>query len=79
MLLSQMNLHIPVAPFLVFVLLTLLLLTWVIFTLVVRYHWKNYGTSQLEVMSMSFIYFVGSLILLAATAIFAFLYYVSAQ
>lgn len=76
--LGQMGIQIPLTPFLIFLLLTLLMVAWGIFTWIVRYHWKSYGTSKLEVMSMSFVYFVGSGILLAGMALFAFLYNFSA-
>ena len=75
---SQIGVHIPVTPFFIFLLFTLIMCTWGVFSWIVRYHWKSYGTSALEVMTMSLVYFVGSGILLGGMALFAFLYYLSA-
>ncbi len=76
--LGQMGFRIPLTPFFLFLLFALLMAAWAVFTWIVRYHWKSYGTSTLEVMTMSLIYFVGSGILLAGMALFAFLYNFSA-
>lgn len=72
------NLHIPVTPLLLFATLALLIAGWGIFTLVVRYHWKNYGTGKLEMFTMNFFYLIGSAVLLALMIIFALLYFFSA-
>lgn len=75
---SQLGIHIPITPFLLFAVFAVLLFLWALFTWIVRYHWKSYGTNKLDVMSMSFIYFIGSAVLLAGMALFAFLYNFSA-
>lgn len=76
--LGQFNFHIPVTPMLLFAVLALLLAGWGIFTVIIRYHWKNYGTGKLEVFTMNFFYLTGSLVLIGLMLIFAFLYYSSA-
>ena len=68
------NIHIPITPLLLFSLGALLFAVWAIFSIIARYHWKNYGTNKLEVIKMTLIYFVGSGILLALIGIFAFVY-----
>jgi hypothetical protein len=75
---AQLNLHIPITPLLIFALLMLLLAGWGVFTVIIRYHWKNYGTGKLEVFTMNFLYLVGSGILIALLTISALLYYSSA-
>lgn len=71
---NQFNLHIPITPLLLFSLGALLFAVWAVFSIIAHYHWKSYGTNQLEIIKMTLIYFVGSAILLAAVAIFAFAY-----
>ncbi len=75
--LGQMGFHVPLTPFFLFVLFALLLGAWAIFSWIVRYHWKAYGTSKLDVISMSLIYFIGSGVLLAGMTLFVFLYSMS--
>lgn len=75
---TQFNLHIPVTPILLFVAGALLIALWSIFTLVIRYHWKNYGTGKIEVFTMNFFYLTGSVILIALMSISTFLYFSSA-
>jgi uncharacterized membrane protein HdeD (DUF308 family) len=77
-MLPVFNIHIPVTPLLLFVFLALLLSAWGIFSVVVRYHWRQYGTSKLEILSMTFFYLAGSAVLLGLTTASAFLYYASA-
>jgi hypothetical protein len=77
--LAQFNLHIPITPVLLFVVLALLVALWAIFTLVIRYHWKNYGTGKLEVFTMNFFYLAGSAILIGLLLISALLYLSSAS
>jgi hypothetical protein len=76
--LGQMGFRVPLTPFFLFILFTLLMGAWGVFSWIVRYHWKSYGTSKLDVMTMSLVYFVGSGILLAGMALFASLYNFSA-
>lgn len=68
------NVHIPITSPLLFSLGALILAVWAIFSIIARYHWKNYGTNKLEIMKMTLIYFVGSGILLGLIGIFAFAY-----
>ncbi|HEY9585816.1 MAG TPA: hypothetical protein VJJ02_04485 [Candidatus Paceibacterota bacterium] len=74
---GQLNLHIPVTPILLFSILAILIVLWGVFTIVIRYHWKNYGTGKLEVFTMNFFYFVGSIILIVLMVVFALLYLAS--
>ena len=55
--------QIPVTAILLFSLLALIIAGWLVFTLIIRYHWKNYGTGGVEILTMNFVYFVGSLVL----------------
>ena len=72
--LNQLGFHIPVTPLLLFSLGGLLFAVWAIFSIIAHYHWKNYGASKIEVVKMTLIYFVGSAILIALIAVFAFAY-----
>lgn len=78
-ILDQLSIHIPITPLLLFSLGALLFVVWAIFTIIARYHWKNYGANKLEVMKMTFIYFIGSAILLALTLVFAITYAIPAN
>jgi hypothetical protein len=71
------DLAIPVPAFLLGALFALLFAVWLVFSLIVRYHWNKYGHSRLEVMQMNFVYFVGSGILVATTLVFLILYSLS--
>lgn len=75
--LAQLNFHIPVTPILLFSIMALTLVAWGIVTLVIRYHWKNYGTGKLEIFTMNFFYLAGSVILVTLMSVFALLYLVS--
>lgn len=75
---GQFNFHIPVTPVLLFALLALLIAGWAIYTLILRYHWKNYGTGKLEVFTMNFFYITGSIVLIVLMAVAALLYSSSA-
>lgn len=77
--LGQGGFHIPVTPTLVFASLAALIATWAIFTLIIRYHWKRYGTSRIQTFAMSFFYLAGSMVLLGGTTLAAIIYYVSSQ
>jgi hypothetical protein len=77
-LFGQFSVHIPITPTLLFATLALLIIGWAVFTLIVRYHWKNYGTVKLEVFTMNFFYLTGSLVLIALMVVCAFLYFSSA-
>ena len=72
--LGQSGIHIPVTPQLLFIILSLLLAVWLVFTLIIRYHWKNYSTKGTEAFAMNFFYLTGSGILIAGLLITGFLY-----
>lgn len=73
-----LNFHIPVTPMLLFIILAILIAAWGVFTLVIRYHWKNYGTGKLEAFTMNFLYLIGSIILIVLMSTSALLYLSSA-
>lgn len=75
--LNQIDFHIPVTPLLVFSLFGLLLSAWLIYSMIMRYHWKNYSVTKLEVLRTSLIYFTGSGILLFIIGACAILYAIS--
>lgn len=75
--LATLGIHIPVPPILIFALLSFLVAVWLVISWMFHYHWKNYGTSKLEVLTMTFFYNAGSAILLLLTAASAILYYAS--
>ena len=77
-LLGNSGFHLPITGMLVFAVFFLLLAGWLVFTLVIRYHWKNYGTGGVEIFSMNFFYFTGSFIGIALMLISASLYFFSA-
>lgn len=77
-LFSKMSIHIPLSAFALFVILAILVAVWAIFTLIIRYHWKNFGTSELDFVGMNVIYLTGSVILVLGMAISAFLFSFSA-
>lgn len=76
-LLSKLNFQFPITSFLIFVIFSLLIIVWLGFTLIIRYHWKNYGSGALSILTMSFIYFIGSGVLILGMGLFAFLYQVT--
>jgi hypothetical protein len=73
-----MSIHIPLTPIVLFVLLAILVILWVIFTLIIRYHWKNFGTSELDFIGMNLFYLVGSGVLILGMVFSAFLFSFSA-
>lgn len=76
---SETGFLITITPLLLASLLLLLLAVWIVFTLIVRYHWKNYGARGAEALTMNFIYFSGSAILIAFTVVSVILYSTSGQ
>ena len=73
-LFSKMSIHIPLVPFSLFLILVLLMGIWAVFTVVINYHWKNYGVSKIEFIGMNLIYFIGSGLIMLGMALCAFLY-----
>lgn len=78
-LLGQSGLLLPVTPSLIIAIGALILAGWLIFSLIIRYHWKNYGTSGIEIFSMNFFYIIGSLVIGGLMVISGLLYIISAQ
>jgi len=78
-ILGQTGFQISLNPFFLFVIFTLAMLVWGVFFWVIRYHLKKYGTSILETLAMTLVFLLGSGVLLAGLALFAFLYNLSAQ
>lgn len=68
------GLHVTITPLLLITLLSLLLAVWLVFTIIVRYHWKNYGTKGFEILRMNLLYLIGSGILIAFTILSLLLY-----
>ena len=73
-LLAQSGIHIPITAQLLFSLLAILLAGWLVFTLIIRYHWKNYSTGGVELFTMNFFYLLGSGVLIAGLLITGLLY-----
>lgn len=59
-LLAQEGYRFTITPPLLFSILALLVSIWLVFTIILRYHWRNYGTGGAEVFTMNFTYFIGS-------------------
>lgn len=71
---SLLNFSIPVTPALLFSLFTLLIAVWLVFTVILRYHWKKYSVNKLTLLEMNLVYLVGSAVLLVLIGISALLY-----
>jgi hypothetical protein len=56
---------IPVSPGTLGVALIALFLFWLVFSLILRYHWKKYAASNVHVLQMTLWYFGGSVVLWA--------------
>ncbi len=69
--------QIPITPLLVFAILSAIVAGWLIFTFIIRYHWKNYGTGGVEILTMNFVYFAGSIVLGGFMAVSAIAYSLS--
>lgn len=73
-LLSSLDISIPVTPTILVSLFLLAAAVWGILSMIFRYHWREYGTSELETAKISVIYFTGSGVLFFGAAIFLALY-----
>ena len=71
--------RIPLSPLVLFVILALVFLGWIIYSVILRYHWKTYAYHKLDVIQMDIIYFVGSGVLLTAMAVTALMYSLSSS
>ncbi len=69
--------HLSITGGIIFSLFALLIAIWLVFTLIIRYHWKNYGTGGVEIFTMNFFYLVGSCIGIALMLGSALLYLTS--
>ncbi len=63
----------------IFIVAGLILAGWLIFTTIVRYHWKSYGTGGVQIFTMNFFYISGSAILGGLMILSAVSYFISAQ
>ncbi len=75
-MLSAISIHF--SPGVLTVFFILFFLIWIVFTMIVRYHWSKYGASKLEVFKMNIIFFAGSIAIFGALGIAMLLYYMSA-
>ncbi len=66
--------HIPIPPIVLGGVFVLFFVLWVIYSIILTYHWKKYGTGALEVFTTTMLYMVGSAIILGLMAILLFLY-----
>ncbi|OGZ05907.1 MAG: hypothetical protein A2845_03850 [Candidatus Lloydbacteria bacterium RIFCSPHIGHO2_01_FULL_49_22] len=78
-ILSTINIQIAVSPFFLFVVGALVIAGWLVFTVIIRYHWKNYGTGGMQLFAMNFLYISGSAALAGLMILSAVLYLISAQ
>ncbi len=67
--LNDAHFLIPLSPHVVGVIFFIFLCVWATYSWILLYHWRNYGTSKLEVATMSIIYFAGSAIIIVLTAL----------
>ena len=73
-LFSSFNIQLAVTPMILTSLFLLVAAAWGIFSMIVRYHWREYSTSQLDAAKISVIYFTGSGVLLFGAGICLALY-----
>jgi len=72
--LGKGEIQLVVTPQLLFSVLALLLAIWLVFTLVIRYHWKNYSTGGAALFTMNFFYLAGSVVFIGLLLFFLLLY-----
>jgi hypothetical protein len=65
------------SPTFLVIIATPLLIFWIIFSLILRYHWDKYATSRIDVLRMNMIYFGGSIVLILIMVIFLISYALS--
>lgn len=78
-ILSTINIQIAVSPFFLFAVGALIIAGWLVFTVIIRYHWKNYGTGGVQLFAMNFLYISGSAAIAGLMILSAVLYLISAQ
>lgn len=69
-----LNLNIPVSPMLLYILFAVFILLWIVFTFILVYHWKKYSVSNLDLLKMNLVYFIGSGVIIVLMGASAFLY-----
>lgn len=77
LLLTSVNLHFTLSSVFIFGIIFFLLVAWIVFTVIVRYHWKNYGSGDIEILRMNLIYLIGSGAIFTFMIASAFLYFAS--
>lgn len=77
LLLSSTSLHFTLSSVFIFGIILFLVVGWMIFTVVIRYHWKNYGSGDIEILRMNVMYLVGSGVIFTLMIASAFLYFAS--
>lgn len=73
-LFSNFDIEIAVTPMILMSLFLLVAAAWGVFSMIVRYHWREYSTSPLDAAKISVVYFTGSGILLFGAAVCLALY-----
>lgn len=73
-ILGALGITISITSLLVWVIYLLIVALWCIFTMIIRYHWKNYGSGKIAILTMNFVYLLGSALLLGIMTIFAILF-----
>lgn len=71
---SFLNFSIPVSPLLLYVCYVIFIISWLVYTLILRYHWKKYSVNNVELLQMNLIYFIGSGMIIVLMGASAFLY-----
>ncbi len=79
LLLSKTGMHFTLSSAFIFGIIFFLLIAWIIFTIVVRYHWKNYSSGGVEILRMNMIYLIGSAAIFTFMVVSAFLYFASSS
>lgn len=61
---TALNIIVSISPIVLAMLATPLLLLWLVYSVILRYHWGKYASGQLDVLKMNMIYFGGSAFLI---------------
>jgi hypothetical protein len=64
----------PISPGTLGIVLVILFLFWLVFSLILHYHWKKYASSRVHVFQMTLVYFFGSTVLWACLLAFYLMY-----
>ena len=68
------SLELTITPILLFLAFLVLCAAWAVYSMILRYHWKEYGVNKLQIMLMSLIYGIGSLVLIGLILLSLLLY-----